>query len=143
MMIEVAGRRALPAPRTVVSVCAMNAGSVSAAVGRRMQQLRRHAGLSVERLAKKVGLSASALQRIEEGGAQASVGTLSDIAGHLGTTLAQLVREAAQLEETTVSRFVLETVTERARHVVADHRDIVLSNQAFDRFITELDRPAA
>jgi len=53
----------------------------------------------------------------------------------------QLVREAAQLEETTVSRFVLETVTERARHVVADHRDIVLSNQAFDRFITELDRP--
>jgi transcriptional regulator with XRE-family HTH domain len=72
----------------------MNAGSISAAVGRRIQQLRLHAGLSLPRLAKKAGLSASALQRIEEGGAQASVGTLNDIAGHLGTTLAQLVREA-------------------------------------------------
>lgn len=72
----------------------MNAGSLSAAVGRRIQQLRLHADLSLARLAKKVGLSASALQRIQEGGAQASVGTLSDIAGHLGTTLAQLVREA-------------------------------------------------
>jgi transcriptional regulator with XRE-family HTH domain len=72
----------------------MNAGSLSAAVGHRIRQLRLRAGFSLGRLAKKVGLSGSALQRIEEGGAPASVGTLNDLARHLGTTVAELVRQA-------------------------------------------------
>lgn len=53
-----------------------------------------------------------------------------------------LIRHAADLEETTVTAFVLETVTSRAKRVVKQHQEIVLSNEAFDRFIAELDKPA-
>jgi uncharacterized protein (DUF1778 family) len=54
-----------------------------------------------------------------------------------------LIRQAAELEDTTVSAFVLGTVTARADRVLRQHRDVVLSNKAFDRFIEELDKPAA
>ena len=54
-----------------------------------------------------------------------------------------LIREAADLEDTTVSAFVLETVTTRANRVLKHHRDLVLSNEAFDRFMAELDKPPA
>lgn len=53
-----------------------------------------------------------------------------------------LIRQAADLEETTVTAFVLDTVTAKANRVVRQHRDVVLSNDAFDRFIAELDKPA-
>lgn len=53
-----------------------------------------------------------------------------------------LIRQAADLEDTTVTAFVLETVTGRARRVLKQHQDLVLSNEVFDRFITELDKPA-
>lgn len=53
-----------------------------------------------------------------------------------------LIRQAADLEDTTVSAFVLDTVTTKANRVVRQHRDLVLSNEAFDRFIAELDKPA-
>jgi len=53
-----------------------------------------------------------------------------------------LIRQAADLEDTTVTAFVLDTVTSRAKGLVRQHQDLVLSNQAFDRFITELDKPA-
>ena len=53
-----------------------------------------------------------------------------------------LIRQAADLEDTTVTAFVLDTVTARAKGVVKQHNDLVLSNQAFDRFIAELDKPA-
>jgi uncharacterized protein (DUF1778 family) len=53
-----------------------------------------------------------------------------------------LIRQAADLEETTVTAFVLDTVTSRAKRVVKQHQDLVLSNEAFDRFILELDTPA-
>jgi len=52
-----------------------------------------------------------------------------------------LIRQAADLEETTVTAFVLDTVTTRAKRVVRQHQDLVLSNEAFDRFIAELDKP--
>jgi uncharacterized protein (DUF1778 family) len=54
-----------------------------------------------------------------------------------------LIREAADLEDTTVTAFVLETVTTRAQRVLKRHRDLTLSNEAFDRFIAELDKPPA
>jgi len=53
-----------------------------------------------------------------------------------------LIRQAADLEDTTVTAFVLETVTSKARRVVKQHQDLVLSNEAFDRFMAELDKPA-
>ncbi len=53
-----------------------------------------------------------------------------------------LIRQAADLEDTTVTAFVLDTVTRRAKGVIKQHRDVVLSNEAFDRFIAELDKPA-
>ncbi len=53
-----------------------------------------------------------------------------------------LIRQAADLEDTTVTAFVLDTVTYRAKGVIKQHRDLVLSNEAFDRFIVELDNPA-
>jgi hypothetical protein len=37
--------------------------------------------------------------------------------------------------------FVLHTITARARRVIKEHGDVVLSNEAFDRFIAELDDP--
>jgi uncharacterized protein (DUF1778 family) len=52
-----------------------------------------------------------------------------------------LIRQAADLEDTTVSAFVLDTVTAKANRVVRQHRDVILSNAAFDRFIAELDKP--
>jgi len=53
-----------------------------------------------------------------------------------------LIRQAADIEDTTVTAFVLDTVTSKAKRVVKHHQDLVLSNEAFDRFIAELDRPA-
>lgn len=54
-----------------------------------------------------------------------------------------LIREAADLEHATVTSFVLDTVTARAAAVIEQRRDMTLSNEAFDQFIAELDKPAA
>jgi len=53
-----------------------------------------------------------------------------------------LIRHAAELEGTTVTTFVLDTVTAQASSVIEAHRDLVLSNEAFDRFLAQLDKPA-
>lgn len=53
-----------------------------------------------------------------------------------------LIRQAADLEDTTVTAFVLDTVTSRARKLLKQNHDLVLSNEAFDQFIAELDKPA-
>jgi len=52
-----------------------------------------------------------------------------------------LIRQAADLEGTTITSFVMDTTIARARRVLRQHQDLVLSNEAFDRFIAELDRP--
>lgn len=52
-----------------------------------------------------------------------------------------LIRQAADLEHATVTAFVLETVAERAAAVIEQHRDVTLSNTAFDRFVSALDDP--
>ena len=41
-----------------------------------------------------------------------------------------------------MTNFVLDTVTTRARKVIKSSQGLVLSNEAFDRFLTELDKPA-
>lgn len=53
-----------------------------------------------------------------------------------------LIRQAADTEDTTVTAFVLDAATARAKRVIKQHQDLVLSNDAFDRFIAELDKPA-
>lgn len=53
-----------------------------------------------------------------------------------------LIRQAADIEDTTVTAFVLETATERAESVIERQRDLVVSDEALDRFIAELDKPA-
>lgn len=53
-----------------------------------------------------------------------------------------LIRQAADMEGATVTCFVLDTVTARADRVMKQRRDLVLSNEAFDRFMAELDKPA-
>lgn len=53
-----------------------------------------------------------------------------------------LIRQAADLEDTTVTAFVLDTVTSRARRLIKQSHDLVLSNEAFDQFLAELDKPA-
>lgn len=53
-----------------------------------------------------------------------------------------MIRQAAELEDTTVTNFVLDTVTARAWKVIKANQDLVLSNEAFDRFLAELDKPA-
>jgi transcriptional regulator with XRE-family HTH domain len=71
-----------------------NAGSLSAAVGRRLGKLRIDAGIPLDRLAKRVRLSAFELERIEGGVILASIGTLSEIATKLGASFADVVRDA-------------------------------------------------
>ncbi|MGH9299560.1 MAG: DUF1778 domain-containing protein [Acidimicrobiales bacterium] len=53
-----------------------------------------------------------------------------------------LIRQAADIEHESVTAFVLETVTERARNVLEARTTITLANQAFDRFYATLDEPA-
>ena len=53
-----------------------------------------------------------------------------------------LIRQAADLQDTTITAFVLDTVTTRAKRMVKQHQDLVLSNDTFDQFIAELDKPA-
>jgi uncharacterized protein (DUF1778 family) len=53
-----------------------------------------------------------------------------------------VIREAAEARDTTVTAFVLDAVTTQARGIVRDQRDWVLSKDAFDRFLADLDRPA-
>jgi uncharacterized protein (DUF1778 family) len=52
-----------------------------------------------------------------------------------------LIRQAADLEHASVTSFVLDTVTERARKVIETQSTITLANEAFDRFYAVLDEP--
>lgn len=52
-----------------------------------------------------------------------------------------LIRQAADLEHESVTAFVLDTVTARARKVLEARNAITLPNEAFDRFYATLDEP--
>jgi len=53
-----------------------------------------------------------------------------------------LIREAADLEDQTITSFVLGTATARAQQVLEDHRSISLSSADFTRFYQALDLEA-
>jgi len=52
-----------------------------------------------------------------------------------------LIRRAADLVHESVTTFVLDTVTARARQVLEERNTITLPNEAFDRFYMTLDDP--
>ncbi len=54
-----------------------------------------------------------------------------------------LIERAAALERESLTDFVLRATRERARHIIRDHDEIVLSERDFDRFVDALDAPPA
>ncbi len=57
----------------------------------------------------------------------------------------KLIEEAAALSGSTISSFVQAALLEKARAVIREHRAVerlVLSAEAFDRLVEELEQPA-
>ena len=52
-----------------------------------------------------------------------------------------VIREAAALAGQTVTAFLLSAAEERARALLDERRHLVMSDRAFERFVTELDEP--
>lgn len=107
------------------------------------------AGESIRVLAASTGRSYGFVHRVlsDSGaimrGRQSRAARRSDRLGlRASAEQAELIREAAAIEGKTVSAFMMDTVTSRAREVISDHRDLVLSKEAFQRFYVELDKPA-
>lgn len=53
-----------------------------------------------------------------------------------------VIREAAALSGETVTAFLLSAAQRRARAILDERRDIVMSDRAFARFAAALDAPA-
>ncbi|GAA3640645.1 helix-turn-helix domain-containing protein [Microlunatus ginsengisoli] len=83
-------------------------------IGKRIRHRRKAAGLTLDALGERVGLSASAISLIETGKREAKVSALAAIAGALGCGLADLLSEAAPSR-----RAALELRLERAQQSVA------------------------
>jgi transcriptional regulator with XRE-family HTH domain len=69
--------------------------ALSAAVGKRIRELRTTSGISPDQLAKLAGLRAPALLAIEAGRVKPSVSTLSALAKPLHVTVLELVESAS------------------------------------------------
>jgi len=52
-----------------------------------------------------------------------------------------MIREAAALAGQTVTRFLLDAAEDRAREVIDERRDLVMSKATFARFAEALDAP--
>lgn len=73
----------------------------SAQVGRRLRKAREQQGLSLREIARRLGISASALSQIETGKSRPSVKTLYAIVSELGLSMDELFAEpGAQRAET-------------------------------------------
>lgn len=79
-------------------------------MGKRVRHRRKAAGLTLDGLGERVGLSASALSLIETGRREAKVSVLAGVAGVLGCTLADLLDDASLSR-----RAALELELERAQ----------------------------
>jgi len=53
-----------------------------------------------------------------------------------------LIRAAAEIQDKSVSQFVLDAATEAAQNAILDQRSFRLSEKAWNEFIEYLDRPA-
>lgn len=105
-----AGRLLPFVPSGEVQVDAQPSTSDPLALGRRLRHHRREAGLTLDALAARVGLSASALSLIENGKREPRVTLLSGLAEALGTDLASLLSGGAPTR-----RAALEVRWERAQ----------------------------
>jgi DNA-binding XRE family transcriptional regulator len=74
----------------------MSDSLTSAAVARRLRELRIHTQVTPARLAQAVGVSAESLLDVEEGRSRPSIAMLAGMASHLGTSLRRLVREVGE-----------------------------------------------
>jgi uncharacterized protein (DUF1778 family) len=54
-----------------------------------------------------------------------------------------LLAQAAELEHTTVTSFVMDAARTRAERVLAEHRTVRVSAETYDRFVAALDEAPA
>lgn len=73
-------------------------------IGERIKRIREHKGLQLNDLAKRVGISASALSQIEKAKTFPSIQTLKLIADNLQTTVGELIGENESLFNNPVFR---------------------------------------
>ncbi len=75
----------------VSSACDLNASAVRAAFGRRLRDLRGEHGLSLDDLARRTGIHATAIGRFERGGREPRLRTVVRLARGLGVLPRELV----------------------------------------------------
>ena len=112
-------------------------------VGRKIRELRQQRGFSLRRLSDKVGVSPSAIQKIEQNLISPTLGTVLKITKGLGTTLQSL------LDEHTDARDVVYLPAEKRRTVTVPDLKISLqsladglANQAFSAVLLPIRRGA-
>jgi len=112
-------------------------------VGRKIRELRQQRGLSLRRLSDKVGVSPSAIQKIEQNLISPTLGTVLKIMKGLGTTLQSL------LDEHMEARDVVHLPQEKRRTVlVPDLRISIqlladgLPNEAFSAILLTIPKGA-
>lgn len=112
-------------------------------VGRKLRELRQQRGLSLRQLSEKVGVSPSAIQKIERNLISPTLGTVLKITKGLGTTLQSL------LDEHMVARDVVHLPQEKRRTVLVPDLKISiqsladgLGNQAFSAVLLTIPKGA-
>jgi transcriptional regulator with XRE-family HTH domain len=112
-------------------------------VGRKLRELRQQRGLSLRQLSEKVGVSPSAIQKIEQNLISPTLGTVLKITKGLGTTLQSL------LDEHMEARDIVHLPQEKRRTVpVPDLKISIqsladgLGNQAFSAVLLTIPKGA-
>ncbi|MBI3781620.1 MAG: helix-turn-helix transcriptional regulator [candidate division NC10 bacterium] len=112
-------------------------------VGRKIRELRQQRGLSLRRLSDKVGVSPSAIQKIEQNLISPTLGTVLKITKGLGTTLQSL------LDEHMEARDVVHLPQEKRRTVLVPDLRISLQsladglpNEAFSAILLTIPKGA-
>jgi len=112
-------------------------------VGRKIRELRQQRGLSLRRLSDKVGVSPSAIQKIEQNLISPTLGTVLKITKGLGTTLQSL------LDEHMEARDVVHLPQEKRRTITVPDLKISiqlladgLPNEAFSAILLTIPKGA-
>jgi len=112
-------------------------------VGRKIRELRQQRGLSLRRLSDKVGVSPSAIQKIEQNLISPTLGTVLKITKGLGTTLQSL------LDEHMEARDVVHLPQEKRRTITVPDLKISiqlladgLPNEAFSAILLTIPKRA-
>lgn len=110
-------------------------------LGERIKRKREELHLQLNDLAKKVGVSSSALSQIENSKASPSLSTLKSIADNLHTTVGSLIGEYEVVNNNPVVRFEDRNFVERnnsgtSLFLLSGHG----SNKQMDTFLVEFER---